>query len=822
MLFGKLLKYFNKEKYCLKKSRRLLTHINSLENKIISMTREEILLEIEKVKNILSLEINYSTETDVYEINVVKILAIAREVCRRTINQRPFDAQIIAALCLNENEVIEMLTGQGKTLVSLLSAIVKSFYSNVHIVTINDYLAERDYNDMKPVYDYIGITVGCVIHTTDELKRIEEFKKSITYTSTEIIFIFIKDNMQYRSDRVVIGLKNFYKSQYIGDELDSQTLDLGTIPVVIGQADYSNYSRNYSSAFNVINSLSTNDIYVDKKDKDVYIKEESLPMAEALICQYFNVERDDIYAYEDNDIMFTLIRMMQAMFLFEKNKQYIVRDFKIRLIDENTGRVASSRKYSDGLQAAIETKERVKISARNNKLNFINVPTFFRMYTKNNNFSGMTGTAKSDEEEIKRVYGRIVCVIPPEEKQYKGKIIFYRPLFFKDQDQKYNAMALMIKELHKAGQPVLVGTPNINASEIFSMYLKEKDVPHKLLNAKNLTEEHEIIAKAGIFKAVTVATNIAGRGTDIKIGGSINYYYNKLIGNKILTEEEKKIYLEKAQYMFEENRKKAMQSGGLCVFIDGAQQKRIDLQLAGRTGRRNDIGAVRTYIALTDEIFTTDGNKFNNISELITDSSGVNSRLLEHAVSKLQSNLSQKMFRSRIDVLTEGDAIENNRKKLYDVRNKVLHNNINYVETVKAIMQYMKNLNNENPDKFNTMFNKVSFNIPDIIDNNVALDFLNSLMIKHVNYDFIMKYEEEIRTSFLAILDKLWQEFINTKDIVRRLDNFRNKFDPILESKKSMGDLFDKIFSKYEFLLIFVIYRIIYDRNLHVDNYIND
>ena len=801
MFFQKFQKWFDSENYYLNKANRLLDRINKLENQFINMSKDDMLHCVCEIRHILSNR-SYCTNDKIYDDTVCTIFAIVREVSKRVRDERHFNAQIIAALCLNECVVIEMKTGQGKTLAAVLSAVYRSLSGGcVHILTVNDYLAERDYKDMLSIYEYLNITVGYIIKNVSDITKKSYYKCSVVYISNcEIGFDYLKSNMRYEVEEIL--LTDASMKHAIIDEADSIMVDNARIPIVIGQCVSHNSLNQYYIASKIVYDLSDDDVEINFREKDVFIKEISMHVVESLIEKYASISINNIYDPEYVNIWFYIDRLLRAKYIFRKNYEYIVANFKVYLVDEYTGRVASDRKYSNGIQQAIEAKENLYLSSESIQANYITTQNLYRKYKY---LSGMTGTAYTERHELYVVFAKKVVCIPKEE---KDNTIIHRTLFFKNKEYKYESIAKKITERHKKLQPILVGTSNIQESEELSIYLQKYGIVHRVLNAKKLSQEATIIADAGIPGMVTIATNVAGRGTDIKLGGSLSNYYKRFVGNKKFNVDEEQYYKEQCKLLFEKNRKLAISSGGLLMIISQKQEnRRIDNQFKGRTGRRSDNGEIMFYVSLEDDIFKHDENNKKVLSLFMDDNNGICSYILESLVTRLQKNIEKVMFETRISTLNQDHVLNKNRDAFFKIRNKVLHCEIDYIVTIQIVLENMKLLMLNDSKNFEDNFRKIILvNMSEKIEIAILFGFVENAINSYFTYDFIQKHYNEIRLLFLIELDNLWKEFINVKDVYRRLSNFRSKIDYILDYNKQMCELFDKIFKKYEFILLRILY----------------
>ena len=541
--------------------KHLINAVNGLETSISILKADDF----KKRTEILRLAIKNGEDPK----NILpESFALVREAAKRVLGERHYDVQLAGGIILNQGKIAEMKTGEGKTLVSTLPAYFNSLSGNgVHIVTVNDYLAKRDSEWMGKVFNYLGVSTGCVVSGLEDNERKINYEHDITYgTNNEFGFDYLRDNMKYSiSDMVQRG-----HDYCIVDEVDSILIDESRTPLIISGRleDKSNY---YLLSNEFINKLQKKDYEVDEKNKNAILTDVGIDKIEKLSVQKGVLKNNNFYDPQNLSLVHHINQSLKANLLFKKDTDYIVRDGKVQIIDEFTGRVLDGRRYSDGLHQAIEAKENTEIQEENQTLASITYQNYFRLYKK---LSGMTGTALTEAEEFYDIYKLNVVSIPTNKLMMRKD---YNDQIFRTENEKYNAIVNKIKECNSSGQPVLVGTTSIEKSEKISEFLKKNNLKHNVLNAKQHEMEAKIIAEAGKINAITIATNMAGRGTDIKLGG-----------NKDFTEDGDSVNLEQ----FKEEEEKVKSLGGLFIIgTERHESRRIDNQLRGRSGRQGDNGS---------------------------------------------------------------------------------------------------------------------------------------------------------------------------------------------------------------------------------------
>lgn len=593
--------------------------IEELEPKMASLSDEELKAKTEEFKNRLN-----SGET-LDEI-LPEAFAVVREASWRVLKMKHFRVQLIGGIILHQGRITEMKTGEGKTLVATLPSYLNALTGDgVHIITVNDYLAKRDRDDMGQIHEFLGISVGVIIHDIDQNQRHEAYNSDITYgTNNEFGFDYLRDNMVVHSEQRVQRKLNFV----IVDEVDSILIDEARTPLIIsGEGDKSTDFYKVADYF-VKGLVKEADYTIDEKTSSVILSDEGIDKAE----KYFHIEN---YADAENmGVQHHVVQALKANFMMKLDKDYMEKDGEVIIVDEFTGRLMEGRRYSDGLHQAIEAKESVKIEKESKTLATITFQNYFRMYKK---LSGMTGTALTEDEEFREIYGLDVLVIPTNRPLTR---IDNPDLVYKTVKGKYNAIIDEIVETYKVKQPVLVGTVSIETSELISDLLKRRGIPHQVLNAKYHEKEAEIIAHAGALGMVTIATNMAGRGTDIKLEEGV------------------------------------VAAGGLKIIgTERHESRRIDNQLRGRSGRQGDIGSSRFYISLEDDLMRIFGSeRLQGVVEKLglTDEDAIESKMVSGAIEGAQKKVEGNNFDIRKNVVKYDDVMNQQREIIYKQRTEVL------------------------------------------------------------------------------------------------------------------------------------------------------
>jgi preprotein translocase subunit SecA len=588
--------------------------------------------------------------------------AVVREVSKRVLGMRHFDVQLLGGVVLHEGKISEMKTGEGKTLVATLPVYLNAIDGKgVHVVTVNDYLAERDANWMSPIYNFLGLSVGVIVHGLDDDQRQQNYGKDITYgTNNEFGFDYLRDNMKYDISDYVQRSLNYA----IVDEVDSILIDEARTPLIISGPSEDSTDKYYKINRIVPKLKKEADFTIDEKAKSVVLTEDGNIKAEKLIGA------GNLYDPENIQLVHHVLQALRAHHLFKKDVDYVVKDGNVTIVDEFTGRLMPGRRWSDGLHQAIEAKEGVTIESENQTLASITFQNYFRMYDK---LAGMTGTADTEAEEFAKIYNLDVIVVPTHMTMIRND---NPDVIYKTERGKFNALVKEIESLHKNGQPALVGTISIEKSEIISSMLKNKGIDHSVLNAKHHDREADIIAQAGKNGAVTIATNMAGRGTDIVLGGNPEGLARELIKSEEPTEEELKRAFEEARDLCASNREKVLENGGLFIMgTERHESRRIDNQLRGRSGRQGDPGASRFYLSLEDDLMRIFGS--DRISGLMDrlgmeEDIPIENKMISKAVENAQKKVEGHNFDIRKHLIEYDDVMNNQRTEIYSYRREIL------------------------------------------------------------------------------------------------------------------------------------------------------
>ncbi|MGL2543078.1 preprotein translocase subunit SecA [Helicobacter pylori] len=750
----------------IKQYKKQVLTINALEPTYEKMSDDELQNAFEELKKRVR-----STEKDLQEKTLLEVLpesfAITREASKRILKMRHFDVQLIGGMVLNDGKIAEMKTGEGKTLVATLAVALNALKGeSVYVVTVNDYLAHRDSKEMEPLYHFLGYSVGTITASVrDDDERLEIYSKDIVYgTNNEFGFDYLRDNMKYSLEHKVQKSHAFA----IVDEVDSILIDEARTPLIIsGPVD--RRMENYNKADEVAKSMQVEtDFTIDEKNRAILITEEGIKKAENL----FGV--DNLYKIENAALSHHLDQALKANYLFFIDKDYIVANNEVVIVDEFTGRLSEGRRFSEGLHQALEAKEGVSIKEESQTLADITFQNYFRMFSK---LAGMTGTAQTEATEFLEIYNLEVVSIPTN-LAIKRKDL--NDLIYKSEKEKFDAVILKIKELHDKGQPVLVGTASIEKSETLHALLKKERIPHTVLNAKQHTKEAEIIKDAGLKGAVTIATNMAGRGVDIK-----------------LTDEIKEL-------------------GGLYIIgTERHESRRIDNQLRGRSGRQGDPGTSQFYLSLEDNLLRIFGSdRIKGVMEKLglKDGEHIESKLVTRAVENAQKKVENLHFESRKHLLEYDDVANEQRKSVYKFRDELLDVNYDIGAKIAENREYALNqifsklkafdhqnlseeellgLKNVLKEDFNAHVSLEDLKKASPIENFVA----EKLKSDYENKMKVLDSEQRSRIErivYLQILDNAWREHLYTMDNLKTGINLRgyNQKDPLVEYKKESYNLF--------------------------------
>ena len=602
--------------------------------------------------------------------------ATVREAATRTLGQRHYDVQLLGGLILNDGSITEMKTGEGKTLVSTLAVYLNALSGKgVHVVTVNDYLANRDSQWMGKIYEFLGLKVGCVTPSVNEEERKIAYNADITYaTNNELGFDYLRDNMKFRLEDMVQRAPNYA----IIDEVDSILIDEARTPLIIsGQAETS--SETYKSIDKLIPALVKEDFDLDEKQRSVTLTDKGLENIENLLLQNKIMVEGGLYDISNVGILHHVNQSLRAHKLFQKDTHYIVRGGKVVIIDEFTGRAMEGRRFSDGLHQAIEARENVDVLPENQTLASVTFQNYFRQYPK---LAGMTGTAITEAGEFEEIYGLQVIEVPTNEEVARKD---FDDEVYRTSQERDESVIKLIKECQEKKQPVLVGTVSIEKSENFSSQLKKKNIPHKVLNARFHEQEAGIIAEAGVPGAVTIATNMAGRGTDIQLGGNFDRRIEKLEEEIGPSSDKFEIQKEKIREEIEKNKKETKVNGGLFVIgTERHESRRIDNQLRGRSGRQGDPGSSKFFLSLQDDLMRIFGSdKLDNMLQKfgLEEGEAIIHPWVNKALEKAQQKVESRNFDIRKQLLKFDDVMNDQRQVVFEQRREIMSSD-NVLETV--------------------------------------------------------------------------------------------------------------------------------------------
>ncbi|MFH1625536.1 MAG: preprotein translocase subunit SecA [Pseudomonadota bacterium] len=587
--------------------------------------------------------------------------AVVREASRRVLRERHFDVQLIGGIVLHQGKIAEMKTGEGKTLASTLPAYLNALKGNgVHIVTVNDYLAKRDSEWMGTIYRFLGLSVGVIVHDMNDESRRRSYNSDITYgTNNEFGFDYLRDNMKFGIDDYVQRKLHYA----IVDEVDSILVDEARTPLIISGPTEESTSKYYQINRIIPRLSNEKDYTIEEKTRTVVLTEEGVGKVEKLL------HTDNLYDPRNIEILHHVNQALKAHTLFKKDIDYVVKDNEVVIVDEFTGRLMPGRRYSEGLHQALEAKENVKIENENQTLASVTFQNYFRMYEK---LAGMTGTADTEAAEFKKIYNLDVMVIPTNMPMIRED---YSDVIYKTEKEKFNAVVNEIKELNHVGRPVLVGTISIEKSEVLSKLLKKQGIKHHVLNAKHHQREAEIVAQAGRKYAVTISTNMAGRGTDIILGGNPEFLASEKAEKDVDSEKHQKILAEMREICSNE-KKEVITPGGLHILgTERHESRRIDNQLRGRSGRQGDPGSSRFYLSLEDDLLRIFGSeRIAGIMDKLgmEEDQPIEHGLVSKAIENAQRKVEARHFDIRKHLLEYDDVMNRQREVIYKERREVL------------------------------------------------------------------------------------------------------------------------------------------------------
>ncbi len=730
-----------------------------------------------------------------------EVFACAREAAKRTINERPYDVQIIGSIVLHEGKIAEMKTGEGKTLSIALTAYLNALdEKGVHVVTVNDYLAKRDCLNMGQIFNFLGLKAGYINNDQDDYERKKNYECDITYaTNSELGFDYLRDNMKFSSEEIVQRSHNFS----IVDEIDSCLIDEARTPLVISGAAEDKTDK-YLSVDNLIKQLLKTDYEIDEKDKNILLTNKGIDNVEKIFSNAGILKNNNFYDPENLELVHHVNQALRANHLFGKGKDYIVKDGILKIIDELTGRILEGRRYGDGLHQALEAKEKIDIQAENQTLASITYQNYFKLYKK---ISGCTATASTEAEEFYEIYSLLVVSIPTNKKMIRKD---WNDQIYRTEVEKNKAIVSKVFECNKKGQPILMFTSSINKSEEYSKLLKNKGIAHTVLNAKNHEKEAEIIANAGKFNSVIITTSISGRGVDIQLGGK------------------------KGSIPFEEltkDKEKIKSLGGLFVIgTERMESRRVDNQARGRSGRQGDEGNSIFYVSLEEDLMRIFGaESMNNILQKLglKDGESIDHPWINKALERAQQKVEARNFDIRKTLLKFDNVLNDQRHVIFSQRNNLINNN--------EIFKYSDNFLDEIINKLKDDKNKYLVN-PKDSELNIKLrsilgksfdDKEIDKLIKLNDKDFISKIHDKFdqkrkerienfgenqvqeieKRIFLQTIDLNWKLHIQYLEQLRQVIGLRSygQRDPLVEYKKEAFTLFKNLLEKLKTDLITIL-----------------
>ena len=784
---SKILKSSNQKE--LDKLKKAVKKINDLEEEIIKLDDQSF---PQKTKELME-QIGNGASLDKI---LPEAFALVREASRRTTNERHFDVQIIGGIVLHENKIAEMKTGEGKTLTIALAAYLNALSKKgVHIITVNDYLAKRDCENMKRIYNFLGLTAGYINNDQTDEERKLNYNCDITYaTNSELGFDYLRDNMKFSFESMVQRGHGYA----IVDEIDSCLIDEARTPLIIsgGVEDKTNQ---YLAVDKLTKNLKKEDFEIDEKDKNVLLTNQGIDNIEKILSNAGILKNNNFYDPDNLHLVHHVNQALRANHLYENGRDYIVKDGQVIIIDEQTGRQLPGRRFGDGLHQSIEAKERVEVQNENQTLASITYQNYFKLYSK---LAGCTGTAATESEEFFEIYKLPVIVIPTNKKMIRKD---WNDQIFRSSKEKDDAIIKKILECNKTGQPLLVFTANINKSEHYSDLLNKQKINHTVLNAKNHENEAEVISNAGKKNSVIITTSISGRGVDIKLGGKSSKNNNE-------KEEIKSL-------------------GGLYVIgTERMESRRVDNQARGRSGRQGDEGNSIFYVSLQDDLMRIFGSEsMNSILEKLglKDGESIDHPWINKALERAQQKVEARNFDIRKTLLKFDNVLNDQRKVIFGQRNNIIvsKNSFDYSdEFLHEIIIKLKELkklnltkdkNNENSIQIKSIFGK-SFNdseigsILDLNEENFENEIKNKFYNKRSEREKILDKDQALELEkriLLQLIDQNWKSHIQYLEQLRGVIGLRSygQRDPLVEYKKEAYSLFENLLFKLKSDLVTVL-----------------
>jgi len=764
---------------------KIVQNINALEGNLKNLNDNDFPNKTNELKNRIK---NGETLNQI----LPEAFSLVREASKRTRNERHFDVQLIGGVVLHENKIAEMRTGEGKTLTIALSAYLNALEEKgVHIVTVNDYLAKRDSLEMGQIYNFLGLTSGFINNYQNDYERKKNYNCDITYaTNSELGFDYLRDNMKYSNNEKVQREHNYS----IVDEIDSCLIDEARTPLVISGAA-EDKTNQYLAIDKLIKQLKKDDYEIDEKDKNILLTNNGINNVEKIFSNAGILKNNNFYDPENLALVHHVNQALRANYLFEKGKDYIVKDNSLKIIDELTGRILEGRRFGDGLHQALEAKEKIEIQAENQTLASITYQNYFKLYKK---ISGCTGTAATEANEFYEIYNLPVVIIPTNNPMVRKD---YNDQIFRTEEEKNQAIIKKIQECNKSGQPLLIFTSSINKSEIYSNLLSKKNIRHTVLNAKNHESEAEIIANAGKEGSVIITTSISGRGVDIQLGG-------------------KKGSIPEDQLKIEKNKIKSL--GGLFVIgTERMESRRVDNQARGRSGRQGDEGSSIFYVSLEDDLMRIFGSEsMNNILQKLglKDGESIDHPWINKALERAQQKVETRNFDIRKTLIKFDNVLNDQRHVIFSQRNDAMNSDqiFNYSEDfLKEIIEDLIKFKSEkiaNP-KSNEFDNRLKSLMGKSLKEKEFLELVSlkdSDFKKKIFEHFINarnertnllgdKQSKEIeKRILLQSIDLNWKSHIQYLEQLRQVVGLRSygQRDPLIEYKKEAFDLFSTLLEK--------------------------
>lgn len=793
---SKLFKSSNQKE--LDKLQKIVKQVNNYEDQIVKLEDSEFPKKTEELKN----RIKQGAKIDDL---LPEAFALVREASKRTRGERHFDVQIIGGIVLHEGKIAEMKTGEGKTLAITLAAYLNALTEKgVHIVTVNDYLAKRDCLEMGKIYKFLGLSSGYINNDQDDYERKKNYSYDVTYaTNSELGFDYLRDNMKFSSEQIA-QREHYY---CIVDEIDSCLIDEARTPLIISGAAEDKTDQ-YLAINKLVKQLKNKDFEIDEKDKNILLTNQGIDNVEKIFSNAGILKNNNFYDPENLNLVHHVNQALRANHLFEKGRDYIVKDGSLKIIDELTGRILEGRRYGDGLHQALEAKEKIDVQVENQTLASITYQNYFRLYNK---ISGCTGTAATEAEEFHEIYNLPVISIPTNKKMIRND---WNDQIFRTETEKNSAIVSKILESSQKGQPILIFTSSINKSEKYSNLLNNQKIKHTVLNAKNHEKEAEIIANAGKKNSVIITTSISGRGVDIQLGGK-----KDSVHEDELNKEKEKI--------------KSL--GGLFVIgTERMESRRVDNQARGRSGRQGDEGNSIFYVSLDDDLMRIFGSEsMNNMLEKLglKDGESIDHPWINKALERAQQKVEARNFDIRKTLLKFDNVLNDQRHVIFSQRNEVIKSKKIYSYsddflseiTEKLIDLKNKYLINPKNNEFNNQLKSIlgkSFDEKEIEDliQTKKNDFKEKIeekfkqkrdeRIKYLGEDQAQEIEKRI---FLQTVDLNWKSHIQYLEQLRQVIGLRSygQRDPLIEYKKEAFNLFENLLNKLKTDLITILINLV-------------